>query len=102
RAGYGYLMQLLRKQETDEAEAAIDEIQLERAREAFKDPPPAGPDDENDDDDDDVLLARRAPTIDPRAFYGPLDRIVTEPTKESEPTKVAFAAQFLDHLLLTL
>jgi hypothetical protein len=101
RAGYGYLMQLLRKQETDEAEAAIDVIQLERAREAFKDPPPEEPDDE-DDDDDDVLLARRAPTISPRAFYGPLDRIVTETTKESEATKVGVAAQIMAHVSLTL
>ena len=100
RAGYGYLMQLLRKQETDEAEAAIDVIQLERAREAFKDPPPEDPDDE--DDDDDVLLARRAPTIDPRAFYGPLERIVTETTKESEATKVGVAAQIMAHVSLTL
>ena len=95
-------MQLLRKQETDEAEAAIDAIQLERAREAFKDPPPEDPDDEDDDDDDDVLLARRAPTIDPRAFYGPLDRIVTETTKELEATKVGVAAQIMAHVSLTL
>ncbi len=102
RAGFGYLLQLLRKQETTEAEAALDAIQLERAREAFKDPPPEDPDDEDDDGDDDVLLARRAPTIDPRAFYGPLDRIVTETTKELEATKVGVAAQIMAHVSLTL
>jgi hypothetical protein len=102
KAGYGYLMQLLGKQETDEAEAAIDAIQLERAREAFKDPPPEDPDENDDGDDDDVLLARRAPTIDPRAFYGPLDRIVRETTKESEATKVGVAAQIMAHASLTL
>ena len=40
RAGFGYLMQLLAKQGTHEAEAAIDAIQLARARWAFRDPPP--------------------------------------------------------------
>ena len=38
KAGYGYLMQLLRKQETEEAEAALGAIQLERAREAVQRP----------------------------------------------------------------
>jgi hypothetical protein len=54
RAGFGYLMQLLRKQETDEAEAAIDAIQLARAQEAFKDPP----DDLPDNDDPEPAPAR--------------------------------------------
>jgi hypothetical protein len=54
RSGFGYLLQLLRRQETDEAEAAIDAIQLERAREAFKDPP----DDLSDNDDPEPAPAR--------------------------------------------
>jgi hypothetical protein len=54
RAGFGYLMQLLEKQGTPEAEAAIDAIRLEGAREAFKNPP----DDLPDDDDPEPALAR--------------------------------------------
>ena len=71
---------------------------------AFDDLPDGPVDDAEDDesDDDDVLLARRAPTIDPRAFYGPLDRIVTETTRESEATKVGVAAQIMAHVSLTL
>jgi hypothetical protein len=105
RAGFGYLLQLLRRQETDEAEAALDAIQLERARAAFPDPPTDPDNDENevnDEDDDDVLLARRAPTIDPRAFYGILDTIVTETTRESEATKVGVAAQIMAHVSLAM
>ena len=78
RAGFRHLLELLAKQGTPEAEAALAAIQLEGARWAFRDPPP---EENDDDDDDDALLARRAPTIDPRAFYGPLDTIVTETTK---------------------
>ena len=50
RAGFGYLLQLLTKQNTPEAEAALATIQLERARVAFPDPPPEDPEDEDDDD----------------------------------------------------
>ncbi len=113
RAGFGYLMRLLEKQGTPEAEAAIFAIRQAQAAArqaqaaaAFPDPPPDHDDDDDenddDDDDDDVLLARRAPTIDPRAFYGPLDRIVTETTKDSEATKVGVAAQIIAHVSLTL
>jgi hypothetical protein len=58
---------------------------------------PPLPDDDDDDDegDDDALLARKAPTIDPRAFYGPLARIVEATTRHSEATKVGVAAQIL-------
>jgi hypothetical protein len=63
----------------------------------------AGPEStEDDESDDDALLARRAPKIDPRAFYGLLDKIVTETTRESEATKVGVAAQILAHVSLTL
>jgi AAA domain len=58
RAGYGYLMQLLEKQGTPEAEAAIFAIQLERAREAFKDSP-----DDLPDDDPNPSLRIVCPTI---------------------------------------
>ena len=50
RAGFGYLLQLLTKQNTPAAEAALATIQLERARAAFPDPPPEDPEDEDDDD----------------------------------------------------
>jgi Bifunctional DNA primase/polymerase, N-terminal/Primase C terminal 2 (PriCT-2) len=59
-------------------------------------------DDDDDNDDDDALLARRAPTIDPRAFYGPLARIVEETTRHSEATKVGVAAQILVRVSNTL
>ena len=58
------------------------------------------PDPNNNEDDDDALLARRAPTIDPKAFYGILDKIVTETTRESEATKVGVAAQIMAHVSL--
>ena len=71
---------------------------------AFDDLTDGPVDDAEDDesDDDDVLLARRAPTIDPRAFYGPLEKIVTETTRELEATKVGVAAQIMAHASLTL
>ena len=99
RAGFRHLLELLAKQGTPEAEAALAAIQFEGARWAFRDPPP---EENDDDDDDDALLAQRAPTIDPRAFYGILDTIVTETTRESEATKVGVAAQTMAHVSLAM
>jgi hypothetical protein len=107
KAGYGDLLALLGKQRSPEAEAAIFAIQQEGAK---RFPPltggegaPGGPDNpEDDESDDDALLARRAPRIDPRAFYGLLDKIVTETTRESEATKIGVAAQILAHVSLAL
>ena len=104
RAGIGTLLRLAEKAGTPEAIDAVAAIRQAQKQWAFKDPPDDLPDaDENDEEDDDeALLARRAPTIGSRAFYGPLDRIVTETTRESEATKVGVAAQVMAHVSLTL
>jgi Bifunctional DNA primase/polymerase, N-terminal/Primase C terminal 2 (PriCT-2) len=93
-------------------EAEVEAIAVLEARGEWDQTPieTAFPDDLPDDDldpddeesDDDALLARRAPTIDPRAFYGILDTIVTETTRESEATKVGVAAQTMAHVSLTM
>jgi hypothetical protein len=101
-AGIGALLKLARKAGTPEAIAAVEAVKLAQAQWAFRDPPDDEPDDNGDEDDDEVLLARRAPTIDPKAFYGILDEIVTETTRESEATKVGVAAQTMAHISLTL
>ena len=106
RAGIGRLMKLLETQKTPEAEAVRTEIRFEQARATFS----VLPDEEisetegadADRDDDDALLARRAPAIDPRAFYGPLARLVVETTRASEATKVGVAAQIMAHTSLTM
>ena len=52
---------------------------------------------DDNEESDDELLARRMPAIDPKAFYGPLARIVETTTARSEATKVGVAAQIMAH-----
>jgi Bifunctional DNA primase/polymerase, N-terminal len=56
----------------------------------------------DDDEDDEDLLARRMPTIDPKAFYGVLGPLVTATTMRSEATKVGIALQTIAHVSLTM
>jgi hypothetical protein len=95
--GIDYLMGWAVEVGTPEALAAVEAIELAAFPVIDNEDAPGGPEDVENEESDDDLLARRMPAIDPKAFYGPLARIVEATTARSEATKVGVAAQIMAH-----
>jgi hypothetical protein len=103
--GIEYLLGWAHNVGTPEALAAVQAIEL-AIFDRIDDDDDGGSGDgtgkDDDENEDDALLARIAPKINPKAFYGPLARIVDETTRYSEATKVGVAAQLMARASLTL
>ena len=97
RNGIDYLTGWAVEIGTPEARAAVEAIELAAFSLIDNEDAPESAENPENEESDDELLARRMPAIDPKAFYGPLARIVETTTARSEATKVGVAAQIMAH-----